>query len=376
MEFDCAKTGNPTQITQAACRIDVRAFSACTFDGPSGQTTFNLISLYNPYQPYYSPGSSGFINTDNITSASLWWAQQLLTAYWLDTNIAVYSTIGNTSTTYNSAFGIEQGFANFYRNSEQNDIAELDFFDVQFQFNGLIDGTYFYGTNSAKALIEDSSVAGTGGPPIWLQADRLAKSMYSAVLTDLGQTNVPKSSNIVLSPDTLQTYSQNFSALHNMGNIIGVPIGIRTEIADGTYDSLKDTIELGPLQVTPSVITTNYLCSVPRWKSTGSIFISVLLADLVFLQAAWVIYCMVVQRFFVRSATANYCEGCLNGADDLHPLRDFRKSTASSAPSLPALGFATQSSSTAYVPLQIQRNDSQESLVGRTARHGNVSDGQ
>lgn len=56
---------------------------------------------------------------------------------------------------YNAGKGIQQGAANFYRHKVQEDIAELDFFDVWFTFNGLDDGAYYYGTNSVKAFVEE-----------------------------------------------------------------------------------------------------------------------------------------------------------------------------------------------------------------------------
>lgn len=149
-----------------------------------------------------------------------------------------------------------------------------------------------------------------------------------------------------------------------MDYMIGVPT-LFEQIPDGTYDSLRAGIGAGPLEVTPSVISTNYLCSVPQMKSFGNLFISILLADLVFLNALWFIYCLVVDRFFVRSPSANYCEGCLNGHDDLHPLREIRKSNASSMPSLYPQANEIETFSTGYEPLQLQRMGSQESLVDR-----------
>ena len=142
------------------------------------------------------------------------WAQQLLKTYWLDTDIVVFDNIANDSMPYNVGRGIQQGVANFYRHHEQDDIGQLDFFDAWYEFTGLDDGTYYNGRHSVKEFIEEPDVAGTFGPPIWEQADKFAKSMYSAVMTDLGQTTVPNASNILTNPDVLRTYAERFSPLH------------------------------------------------------------------------------------------------------------------------------------------------------------------
>lgn len=67
----------------------------------------------------------------------------------------VFNAIGNDSMTYNVGRGIQQGAANFYRHKDQENIGELDFFNASWGFNGLEDGTFYYGTNSVKAFIEE-----------------------------------------------------------------------------------------------------------------------------------------------------------------------------------------------------------------------------
>ncbi len=58
--------------------------------------------------------------------------------------------------------------------------------------------------------------------------------------------------------------------------------------ANDSYDALKD--QTGPLQISAAVISTKYLCQVPKRKSTGTILVSILVADLVFMQALWKIF--------------------------------------------------------------------------------------
>ena len=145
------------------------------------------------------------------------------------------------------------------------------------------------------------------------------------------------------------------------------------EVLNGTFEDLRTSVESGPLYIMPSVISTNYLCSVPRMKSTGSIFISILLADLVLLNAVWVVYCLIVGWFFLRSPTANYCEGCINIMHELQPLRAIPKSNASPVPKLPVLEFESASSTNGYEPVQLRRAGSSESLVGSADQPGRYS---
>ena len=228
------------------------------------------------------------------------------------------------------------------------------------------------GRNSVKAFLQEPEQAGTHGPPIWRQADRLAKSIYSAVMTDLGQTRLPPSNNIVANADTLQKFSERFPSLNSVGYVVGLPY-LSILVPNGTFDDLRASVDSGPLDITPSVISTNYLCSVPLMKSTGSVFVTILLADLVFLNAAWYIYCVIVGWFFVRSPTANYCEGCLNTMHEFQPLKDVRKSHASSAPMLPALELDRASSFRGYEAVQMQRRGSSESLADREEQPGRYS---
>lgn len=216
---------------------------------------------------------------------------------------------------------------------------------------------------------EDSISGAANAPPIWLQADALAKSMYSAVMTDLGQTSLPSSSNIVSDPDILQEYSKNFSTIRSPRFYPEGAVNLTANIPDGTHDDLKASVSSGPLKITPSVISTKYLCSVPKMKSAGNIFMSILLADLVLLNAVWMIYCLAVERFFVRSPTANYCEGCLKGVYELQALEVIPKGTASPPTSLPLSQDDLRSVSTEYEPVQPLRAAGSESLVDRAERH-------
>jgi hypothetical protein len=134
----------------------------------------------------------------------------------------------------------------------------------------------------------------------------LAKAAYSTVLTDLGQTKAPH--NLLIDADQLQHFTANFS--HWWQHIINPVPGPATK----DYATLKDST--GPFGVKPSVFVRDYLCQVPRRKALPNLIVSVLVADLVFLQATWQIYKLAVEYFFVkRIPRSQWCEGCKASAE-------------------------------------------------------------
>jgi hypothetical protein len=138
-------------------------------------------------------------------------------------------------------------------------------------------------------------------PNIWIQGDSLAKSTYSTVLTDLGQFS--SKTNILTDARLSQYFTSNFSlALKHIANAKPGP-------ATQDYDTLKAAT--GPLGIRPSVINTTYICQVPRLKSSGTLFIAVLVADLVLLQALWKIFTLATGWLLLaKNQGDNECEGC------------------------------------------------------------------
>lgn len=112
-------------------------------------------------------------------------------------------------------------------------------------------------------------------PNVWIASDSLAKSFYSAIMTNLGQ--ISATPNILTNATALQYFSKNITDMQKVTrNAIQVPQLIATTPS-----------QKGPLQTSASGIATKYLCQVPTWKSWSSLLISILVADLVFMQALW-----------------------------------------------------------------------------------------
>lgn len=200
------------------------------------------------------------------------------------------------------------------------DISDLDFFDIDYRFQTntipedtkvLDGGTIFWpGVNNYTASVSNLA-SNNASPNVWLASDSLAKSFYSTIMTDLGQTTAMP--NILQNETALQYCTQNFTTMQS--NIINAVPGP----ANDSYDALK--YQTGPLNNSVAVITTKYLCQVPRRKSTGTLFVSILVADLVFMQALWKIYSFLTVIWLVHKYPKGkrepyiHWQRCLEGAD-------------------------------------------------------------
>jgi hypothetical protein len=123
-------------------------------------------------------------------------------------------------------------------------------------------------------------------PDIWIELDSFAKSFYASILADLGQNS---ESNMLLNTDSLEYFTSNLT-----GNITGENRWVNdvwkaTQPANGSYSELRAQNMTGDLVINKSVIASQYLCQLPKLKSNGSLFIAVLVADLVMLQALWIV---------------------------------------------------------------------------------------
>lgn len=65
------------------------------------------------------------------------------------------------------------------------------------------------------------------------------------------------------------------------------------------------------LGIAPAVLATSYMWQLPKLKAPGSLFFSVLIADLVLLQTLWTIFKLVVDTYWIeKRAELRRCEGC------------------------------------------------------------------
>ncbi|KAJ9612990.1 hypothetical protein H2200_002931 [Cladophialophora chaetospira] len=130
--------------------------------------------------------------------------------------------------------------------------------------------------------------------------DVFAKSFYNTVLTDLGQNN----SNLLA----------DRSILEYLQDLAGMDLNRTTEAYNLSLQNLK---------VTPATLFMQYECAVPVLKGMGSVIISVLLADLVFLQALWFLLNLGCTWWLQKhDPLYNYCSGCQKSRGIVHSPRD------------------------------------------------------
>lgn len=145
-------------------------------------------------------------------------------------------------------------------------------------------------------------------PDAWIEADAFAKVFYSVMLADLGQQNT--TTNLLADPAALALFSNNITTMKS-GSVESP--WLKAGPAREPYQ--RD--DGSNLSITPSVFFTEYLCQVPTLRSAGSLVVAVLVADLVFLNAAWVLLNWFAGKGLEGSA-AQQCEGCIgNGVVQL-----------------------------------------------------------
>ncbi|EMD00175.1 hypothetical protein BAUCODRAFT_367508 [Baudoinia panamericana UAMH 10762] len=262
----------------------VRTYATCSIVGTNGTTNFNVTQEYD-YVPsdvsamtLYTFLGTNFLSRNKTSKSSLFWGESLMSMYWAFSTYQMQNIRANQ--TSNNQPAVRKGTMYFYPNTNKvvSNMTDPDFFQCDFRFIidkslGNYDIVYPGSYGEYKEHTQLSTLLSMQAyPNIWQDADILAKAAYSTVLADLGQSSAR--SNILLDPDQLKYFTANFSeARHNIANAYPGP-AVRQY---GTEQS-------GPLGTTPSTLSASYLCQVPQRKSIGNLLISVLVADLVFLQ--------------------------------------------------------------------------------------------
>jgi hypothetical protein len=309
IDFD-SQDRSAVQLSHSLWGAKVSVFTTCSISNtPDGPMKLSLTMLYNyvPSTVRYTDQKdflgSMFISRDKDTQASLYWGESLLSMSWA-TACRELQNIGDKKIKTERTETVNKGTVNFRSRPESTatSITALDFFDINYQFLELN-----WGSAPDFVLPPDrpfdvgSLAAREQYPNIWIKTDVLAKAAYSTVLTDLGQVNATH--NLLQDPAQLGNFTANFSDWYaNIANAIPGP-------AIQDYASIGGNT--GPLGIKPSVFVLDYLCQVPRRKAIPNLIISVLVADLVFLQAVWQLYKLAVDSLLKKKIPdSQWCEGC------------------------------------------------------------------
>lgn len=309
IDFD-SQDRSAVQLSHSLWGAKVSVFTTCSINNtPDGPMKLSLTMLYNyvpstvRYTDQKSFLGSMFISRDKDTQASLYWGESLLSMSWA-TACRELQDIGEKGIKTDYTDTVNKGTVNFRSRPEDaaTSITALDFFEINYQFLELNWGSApDFVVPPKEAFNVGSLAARKEYPNIWIKADVLAKAAYSTVLTDLGQVNATH--NLLQDPAQLEHFTANFSNWYDhIANAIPGPV-----IKD--YASIGGNT--GPLKVRPSVFVLDYLCQIPRRKPMANLIVSVLVADLVFLQAVWQLYKLAVDSFLKKKIPdSQYCEGC------------------------------------------------------------------
>jgi hypothetical protein len=287
--------------------------------GNTGKVNVTLSTTIHPAKRDYS-----YVLKIPTDSSSTWWATRVINLYWVGLLWTMtYADTGFTGTLFDKAqFRFSLGDIHAM---ESPAVFNLDGFDFNMD-DGIILNTQSLVPadqlfNNATLLPNVSATA--------TEALGFAKAFYSLVLVDLGQRETP---NLFLDEDLLK-YALNapddiFRAADSewLGSdrvsttldaneycTLCAPNDTSCDTyvpMNQSYDAFKD--QLGPLNATAATIFMQYACSVPQARSVGTMFLAVLLADLVFLQALWALFNLITAWFMRRRFShSNVCEGCL-----------------------------------------------------------------
>lgn len=252
--------------------------------------------------------------TDN---AKLWFGAQLTYARYKQLIPAMFfSQHPEAALSPDSIY--ENGVVTLFRNPTVDDYTRLDFFQSSARF-----WDNYGNENNTNASVPLSDwPSRTDLPDITTTLDTFAKSLYSLVLSDFGsdaKTNALRTRRGIewlSSQVDDKLASQNFRRLDNIPNINGMEAD--SYPINETYELVVK--DLGhPPDLTDTrlpTIYTEYLCSIPKRRDWGALLVSVLVADLVFLQTAWQLLNFVATQWMQRRyEDVNYCVGCMQAKE-------------------------------------------------------------
>ncbi|THY70813.1 hypothetical protein D6C95_10305 [Aureobasidium pullulans] len=214
-----------------------------------------------------------------------------------------------------SRYNLSSGFITLFPrlSSQEMDIKNESFFGVvEWAFLDQARGQKYTGISGDEGLVD--LVGNKSWPNVWSEVDRLGKAMISANYLDLGQwPPLPLETNMLSSPESLLFWTANISKFAEQ-NPKWLPWFTSEGLPLLTYDDAqKNNLTVaGYLNTTESFIATTYMCQEPMLKSWANVIVSILVADLVFLRAAWSLYNLIVGYFLKsRHPDANIYDDCL-----------------------------------------------------------------
>ncbi|RKL04818.1 hypothetical protein BFJ68_g3000 [Fusarium oxysporum] len=305
-----------SQIALQQWGAKLRASLSCEVDTPGGRTTVNMTTTYDVNGIDNDVGTA-FSGRNDTDKASLWWGESLLAWY----SIALTNDMHVANEKFfrgendKNVPPIYKGHISFTKRKtvvpSAQDIKALDFFQVScffvpFSNNGVSPNVYYCSHEKMKNshLIEKLSKADDSDqlmplPGIWISADSLAKAFYFTIHADLGQTD--SGLNILDNVELLTHYTKDYEAIQNRTPIWGDNLRVNTTegLAHRAFTSKDAPVkELG---IKPSVISTTFLCQIPRLKSRPTLIVFVIINTIVILSALWRSYQFLIDAILSKN---------------------------------------------------------------------------
>jgi hypothetical protein len=284
---------NPGVVLEAYAQCSIDVDTSLT-DDMNGPTYFELVATFDAV----NRDVGYFISSNKTTQASLYWGQSLLQLYWRvfarNYKLAANGTVKD---------GLYHATIILTRNSTAKvgtaaEVESLEFFHVECFTE------HSYCNKKSVPRLMQIHTGSDPYPSIWKSVDVLGKAMWFSVLTDLGrnQSAVP---NMLVEPRLLANLTSNFTSEYN-GSISS---SFHKGLAQAPFD--PNATPLPNLNATQATLITNYVCQVPRMKSAGRLFSTVLQANLVYLQNAYALFVFIISYLlYHRNPDVNYCDGC------------------------------------------------------------------
>lgn len=282
-------------------RTVISAVATCSVQNGDLSSLFNMtveyvadpttISAYNNGANGVALSSTGFLHLDSKGKACNWWGQQLLHMWYYNVLSALGPGFSNENATVDNTISTLR--LSLAPNGNK-DITKYDFFNMTGWFN-MASGQLVSFQSSGSVPMQQM----LGGYDVGFQLHHFATAFYSTILSDLGQADGP---NILTKRDQIQEY---VLAGHELSPLLGQADTPAQQVFD---DVIKTT---GNLTIEPSTFNAQYICQVPRRRNAGSVFIAVLVADMVFLQTLYKLLMWTTTWWIKRTdRNSTYCEGC------------------------------------------------------------------
>ncbi|KAI1816853.1 hypothetical protein GGS20DRAFT_593728 [Poronia punctata] len=320
----------PTLVARAKVNVRLRSYATCAvdidtaisdLDNSSGRTYFEMIGAYQD-------GETNFLSEDSVSLPSLHWGRSIMHVYWKLLFKAWYdSALAVENVDYGGEITLTRPL-----NQEPNGTAEEVTSENPFHVDCFTEFE-FCANHTIPELL-----TGYGGPypNIWHIVDTLGKAMWFPTMTDLGyNTSITKYPNMLAYPNLLESLTSNFTnaveayetdqKTPHPDRSFGLTLGFGNSSLERKSFNASTTLDTR-LGARPSYLSTNYVCQVPRPKSAGVLVFSILIADLVLLQAIWTIFKFTVDTVAERRhPSRGCCRGCQqpehDGSDADMPFR-------------------------------------------------------